>query len=252
MLSDQLQQNQQTEPIVRHDGGIDTHVGDNNEGIDLFVKHQPKLAPHISSYTNTDIVSQLKDKLTPDQFQQFGNTCFGSFLQMKRFDVQHQLFRCFMARQLNGTPNNVFAVYVNGQDTDDFSPTPNLQSKKKHVESVGPSSSPPHRRSRNNPKFLQKNQKNQKNNPPVCLSDIGHKVVHDHQLPEGQNEDPSSLRKDLKSFKEYVVGEFKSLRTLINDNFKMLSDQLQQNQQTEPIVRHDGGIDTDVGDNNEV
>nr|XP_016501715.1 PREDICTED: uncharacterized protein LOC107820021 [Nicotiana tabacum] len=52
----------------------------NQKGIDLFVKHQPKLAPHISSYTNTDIVSQLKDKLTPDQFQQFGNTCFGSFL----------------------------------------------------------------------------------------------------------------------------------------------------------------------------
>ncbi|XP_075096281.1 uncharacterized protein LOC107793773 [Nicotiana tabacum] len=451
-------------------------------GIDLFVKHQPKLAPHISSYTNTDIVSQLKDKLTPDQFQQFGNTCFGSFLQMKRFDVQHQLFRCFMARKLNGTPNNVFAVYVNGtklhftlrefalvtglkcvgkdedfefsetppnrliatyfgssnivkkkhlrqcfndkawgpdndedalkisllyfihtfifsseknsatiprldfdlvesgryseyhwgikafellinsiskkmdalkkyyriagmplamqvwfyeccssvdskiavrvcdvvprilnwrttgnqptfsylmngmfkdtgntivfkditpldielvvfhipqvcadiekiptpahsdksgQDTDDFSPTPNLQSKKKHVESVGPSLSLPHKKVKEQPKIPTKEPEYQPKVPPVCLSDIGHKVVHDHQLPEGQNEDPSSLRKDLKSFKEYVVGEFKSLRTLINDNFKMLSDQLQQNQQTEPIVRHDGGIDTDVGDNNE-
>ncbi|XP_075076504.1 uncharacterized protein LOC142163148 [Nicotiana tabacum] len=401
-------------------------------GIDLFVKHQPKLAPHISSYTNIDIVSQLKDKLTPDQFQQFGNTCFGSFLQMKRFDVQHQLFRCFMARQLNGTPNNVFAVYVNGtelhftlrefalvtglkcvgkdedfefsetppnrliatyfgsanivkkkylrqcfndkawgpdndedalkisllyfihtfifsseknsatiprldfdlvesgryseyhwgikafellinsiskkmdalkkyyriagmplamqivfkditpldielaviqvpqvcvdiekiptpahsdksgQDIDDFSPTPNLQSKKKHVESVGPSSSPPHKKVKEQPKIPTKEPEYQPKVPPVCVSDIGHKLVHDHQLPEGQNEEVSSLRKDLKSFKEYVVGEFKSLRTLINDNFKMLSDHLQQNQQTEPIVRHDGGIDTDVGDNNEL
>nr|XP_016456767.1 PREDICTED: uncharacterized protein LOC107780706 [Nicotiana tabacum] len=41
----------------------------NQKGIDLFVKYQPKLALHISSYTNTDIVSKLKDKLTPDQFQ---------------------------------------------------------------------------------------------------------------------------------------------------------------------------------------
>ncbi|XP_070005937.1 uncharacterized protein [Nicotiana sylvestris] len=405
----------------------------NQKGIDLFVKHQPKLAPHISSYTNTDIVSQLKDKLTPDQFQQFGNTCFGSFLQMKRFDVQHQLFRCFMARQLNGTPNNVFAVYVNGtelhftlrefalvtglkcvgkdedfefsetppnrliatyfgsanivkkkhlrqcfndkawgpdndedalkisllyfihtfifsseknsatiprldfdlvesgryseyhwgikafellinsiskkmdalkkyyriagmplamqivfkditpldielavfqipqvcadiekiptpahldksgQDTDDFSPTHNLQSKKKHVESVGPSSSPPHKKVKEQPKIPTKEPKYQPKVPPVCLSDIGHKVVHDHHLPEGQYEDPSSLRKDLKSFKEYVsCWRVQVSKDIDHDNFKMLSDQLQQNQQTEPIVRHDGGIDTDIGDNNEV
>ncbi|XP_075096357.1 uncharacterized protein LOC142174458 [Nicotiana tabacum] len=138
-----------------------------------------------------------------------------------------------------------------GQDTDDFSPTPNLQSKKKHVESVGPSSSPPHKKVKEQPKIPTKELEYQPKVPLVCVSDIGHKLVHDHQLPEGQNEEVSSLRKDLKSFKEYVIGEFKSLRTLINDNFKMLSDHLQQNQQTEPIVRHDGGIDTDVGDNNE-
>ncbi|XP_075076739.1 uncharacterized protein LOC107816733 [Nicotiana tabacum] len=366
-------------------------------GIDLFVKHQPKLAPHISSYTNTDIVSQLKDKLTPDQFQQFGNTCFGSFLQMKRFNVQHQLFRCFMARQLNGTSNNVFAVYVNGtelhftlrefalvtglkcvgKDEDfEFSETPpnrlietyfgsaNIV-KKKHLRQCfndkawGPDNDEDalkisllyfiHT-------FIFSSEKNSATIPRLdfdlvesgryseyhwgikafemlinsiskkmdalkkyyriagmplamqvwfyeCCSSVDSKIVvrvcdvvprilnwrttgnqqtffyltkgmfkdtgntivfkditpldielavfQIPQLPEGQNEEVSSLRKDLKSFKEYVVGEFKSLRTLINDNFKMLSDRLQQNQQTEPIVRHDGGIDTDVGDNNE-
>uniref|UniRef100_A0A1S4AP49 Uncharacterized protein n=1 Tax=Nicotiana tabacum TaxID=4097 RepID=A0A1S4AP49_TOBAC len=124
--------------------------------------------------------------------------------------------------------------------------------QKKHIESVGPSSSPPHKKVKEQPKIPTKEPEYQPKVPHVCVSDIGHKLVHDHQLPEGQNEEVSSLRKDLKSFKEYVVGEFKSLRTLINDNFKMLSDQLQQNQQTEPIVRHDGGIDTDVGDNNEL
>nr|XP_009774882.1 PREDICTED: uncharacterized protein LOC104224863 isoform X2 [Nicotiana sylvestris] len=51
------------------------------KGINFFVKHQPKLAPHISAYTNTDIVSQLKDKLTLVQYQQFDNTCFGSFFK---------------------------------------------------------------------------------------------------------------------------------------------------------------------------
>ncbi|OIT40068.1 hypothetical protein A4A49_65898, partial [Nicotiana attenuata] len=63
---------------------------------------------------NTDIVSDIKENLTPVQYQQLGNTCFGNFLQMKRCEVQHQLFRCFMALQVEGTPNNVFAIHVNG------------------------------------------------------------------------------------------------------------------------------------------
>ncbi|XP_075112122.1 uncharacterized protein LOC142182096 [Nicotiana tabacum] len=84
------------------------------KGIKLFVKKHPIFALHISVYTNTDIVSELKENLTPEQYKQLGNTCFGNFLQMKRCEVQHQLFRCFMALQLEGTPNNVFAMHVNG------------------------------------------------------------------------------------------------------------------------------------------
>ncbi|XP_070009895.1 uncharacterized protein [Nicotiana sylvestris] len=72
-----------------------------------------EVAAKKKKYT-TPKVSQLKENLTPDQYQQLGNTCFGSFLQMKRCEVQHQLFRCFMALQLEDTPNNVFAVHVNG------------------------------------------------------------------------------------------------------------------------------------------
>ncbi|OIT05408.1 hypothetical protein A4A49_61587, partial [Nicotiana attenuata] len=70
--------------------------------------------PHISSYTNTDIVSDLKEKLTPEQYKQLGSTCFASFLEMKRYEVQHQLFRCFMVLQLEGSHDNVFSIYVNG------------------------------------------------------------------------------------------------------------------------------------------
>ncbi|OIT38662.1 hypothetical protein A4A49_64001, partial [Nicotiana attenuata] len=68
----------------------------------------------ISSYTNTDIVSDLKEKLTPEQYKRLGTTCFGSFLEMKRCEVQHQLFRCFMVLQLGGSHDDVFSIYVNG------------------------------------------------------------------------------------------------------------------------------------------
>ncbi|OIT21275.1 hypothetical protein A4A49_56204, partial [Nicotiana attenuata] len=70
--------------------------------------------PHISSYTNTKIVFDLKEKLTPEQYKIFGTTCFGSFLDMKRCEVQHQLFRCFMVLQLEGTDDDSFSIYVNG------------------------------------------------------------------------------------------------------------------------------------------
>ncbi|XP_075092526.1 uncharacterized protein LOC142172749 [Nicotiana tabacum] len=142
-----------------------------------------------------------------------------------------------------------------GEDSDDFSPTPELQCKKKHVASVGPSSSPSHKKRKEHERHPNETEYQPKI-PPVCVSEFGHKILHDNQLQDSQDDEVSSLRKDLNSFKEYVMGEFKSLRTLINDNFKKLSNHLQQNQQTEslhqrkePIGRRDDGIDTDVGDN---
>ncbi|XP_070005226.1 uncharacterized protein [Nicotiana sylvestris] len=142
-----------------------------------------------------------------------------------------------------------------GEDSDDFSPTPDLQCKKKHVTSVGPSSSPPYKKRKEHERHPS-NTEYQSKIPPVCVSEFGQNVLHHNQLADSKNDKVSSLRKDLNSFKEYVVGEFKSLRTLINDNFKMLSDHLQHNQQNkslhqrkEPIGRRDDGIDTGVGDN---
>ncbi|OIT28848.1 hypothetical protein A4A49_59106, partial [Nicotiana attenuata] len=63
---------------------------------------------------NNNIVSDLKENLTLEQYKQLGNTCFGSFLEMKHCEVQHQLFRCFMVMQLEGSPDDVFSIYVNG------------------------------------------------------------------------------------------------------------------------------------------
>ncbi|XP_075097240.1 uncharacterized protein LOC107791037 [Nicotiana tabacum] len=121
-----------------------------------------------------------------------------------------------------------------GEDSDDFSPTPNLQCKKKHIASIGLSSSPPHKK-RKEPERHPNEIEYQSKIPLVCVSEFGQNVLHDNKLPNSKNDEVSSLRKDLNSFKEYVVGEFKSLRAFINDNFKMLSDHLQQNQQNKSL-----------------
>ncbi|XP_070051428.1 uncharacterized protein [Nicotiana tomentosiformis] len=76
------------------DTGISSETLSEKE-IKLFVKHPPVVSLHISSYTNTDIKSDLKEKLTAEQYKLFCNTCFGSFIEMKHCEVQHQLFREF-------------------------------------------------------------------------------------------------------------------------------------------------------------
>ncbi|OIT31309.1 hypothetical protein A4A49_56380, partial [Nicotiana attenuata] len=63
---------------------------------------------------NTNIVSDLKEKLTPKLYKIFGTTYFRSFLDMKQCEVQHQLFRCFMVLQLEGSHDDSFSIYVNG------------------------------------------------------------------------------------------------------------------------------------------
>nr|XP_009613091.2 uncharacterized protein LOC104106285 [Nicotiana tomentosiformis] len=418
------------------DTGISSETLSEKE-IKLFVKHPHVVSSHISSYTNTNIVSDLKEKLTPEQYKLFYNTCFGSFIEMKHCEVQHQLFRCFMVLQLeeshddsfsinmNGTklcfsirefpivtclnyvsdaedflfntkkPNRIVDTYFGGaknvkkkdlvkcfddknwgyvfqsyvvrsiskkmnsqkkyyriagiplamqvwfyeccskidpkitlrvdnrmprilnwksrvnqltyaylvnnmfndqgnvmkysniqptatelaviqvppdgvdvekspipsdnndDDSDDFSPTPPLQPKKKFDASVGPSSSPPH-----------KKHKHQLSDPSTTDSPIPHvlaipqtkfpptdkiefkKTVLSSKKPaDSKSDNLYDLRQDLNSFKDYVMGEFTSLRTLINENFKKLFENAKVNQNTERFYqrkkytgRHDGGI----------
>nr|XP_009777437.1 PREDICTED: uncharacterized protein LOC104227007 [Nicotiana sylvestris] len=89
-----------------------------------------------------------------------------------------------------------------GEDSDDFSPTPDLQCKKKHVESVGPSSSPPYKKRKEHERHHNETEYQSKI-PPVCVSEFGQNVLHDNQLSYSKNDEVSSLRKDLNSFKEY-------------------------------------------------
>nr|XP_009799843.1 PREDICTED: uncharacterized protein LOC104245845 [Nicotiana sylvestris] len=87
--------------------------------------------------------------------------------------------------------NNPTHSNNNEDDSDDFSHTPLLQPKKKHDASVGPSSSPPH-----------KKRKYQLIDPSTVESSIPHVLA----IP--QSKTPP------------VMGEFTSLRTLIDENFK--------------------------------
>ncbi|XP_075101591.1 uncharacterized protein LOC142177031 [Nicotiana tabacum] len=421
--------------------------------IKLFVKHTPILSLYISSYTNTDIIFGLKEKLTQDQYKIFGTTCFGSFLDMKHCEVQHQLSRCFMVLQLEESHDDSFSIYVNGttvcfsirefavvtglncvsdaenfqfntkmpnrimdtyfggaknvkkkyllkcfdeknwgfdndgdaikidvlyfihtfilstekncttiprlhfhlvesgrysdyprgkeafqalirsisknmdsqkkyykiagmslamqvwfneccskvdpkialrvdnriprilnwksivnqptyaymmndmfndkgnradgvdvdksplhtdnneDDSDHFSPTPSLQPKKKHDASVGPSSSPPHKKCKQkliDPSTVECPIQHvsaipQAMIPPTANIEIKETVLSVKKTADSKSDDLSALRQDLNSFKDYVMGEFTSLRSLINENFKKISEHVKANQNTERV-----------------
>ncbi|XP_075104123.1 uncharacterized protein LOC142178461 [Nicotiana tabacum] len=91
------------------------------------------------------------------------------------------------------------------EDSDDFSPTPDLPCKKKYVVSVGPSSSPPHKK-RKEQIIHPSNTENQSKIPYVGVSEIAQNVLHHNQLEDSKNDEVSSLRKNLNTFKENSGG----------------------------------------------
>ncbi|XP_059309756.1 uncharacterized protein LOC132060869 [Lycium ferocissimum] len=84
--------------------------------VELFVKDPPTHSVHMSCYTNTEVFKQLKDKLTAGQYKLFGDTCFGVFLQMQHCEVQAQMVRCCMVRELTDSSNDVFLMDINGRE----------------------------------------------------------------------------------------------------------------------------------------
>ncbi|XP_070044849.1 uncharacterized protein [Nicotiana tomentosiformis] len=85
-------------------------------------------------------------------------------------------------------------------DSDDFSPTPHLQPKKKHDASVGPSSSPPHKK-RKQQIIDPSNAETQSKIPPAGISEIKETVLHDKKPADSKTDKVSSLSNDLNSFK---------------------------------------------------
>nr|XP_009797596.1 PREDICTED: uncharacterized protein LOC104244004 [Nicotiana sylvestris] len=110
------------------------------------------------------------------------------------------------------------------EDSNDFTATPHLQSKKKHAASVGPSSSPPHKK-RKEQIIDPSNVETQSKIPPVGGSETGENVLHDKKPVDSKTEEVSSLSKDLYSSKEY-----------------MLSEHLQDNQQKERVYERKNTI----------
>ncbi|XP_070003024.1 protein Ycf2-like [Nicotiana sylvestris] len=137
-------------------------------------------------------------------------------------------------------------------DSDDFSPTPHLQHEKKYDANVGPSSSPPHKKRKE--QIIDHSEAETKpKTPDAGISEVNQTVLHDKKLADSKTDEVSSLRNELNSFKDcasFVMGEFMSLRTLINENFKKIYDHIKANQ---PTVTRDDGIqmspDADVQDN---
>ncbi|WMV54963.1 hypothetical protein MTR67_048348 [Solanum verrucosum] len=84
------------------------------EEIRLYVVERPIEAPHMQVYGNHNIVHQLKEKLTPVQFQKFKNTCFGVYTKMHECRVQNQIFRCFMVCELQNSSSDTLLIRING------------------------------------------------------------------------------------------------------------------------------------------
>uniref|UniRef100_A0A1S4BJS0 Craniofacial development protein 2-like n=1 Tax=Nicotiana tabacum TaxID=4097 RepID=A0A1S4BJS0_TOBAC len=132
-----------------------------------------------------------------------------------------------------------------------------IKPKKKHDASVGPSSSPPHKKRKQqliDPSTAESPISHvsvipQTKFPPTGKTEIKETILHIKKPADSKSYDLSSLRKDLNSFKDYVMGEFTSLRTLINENFKKIFEHVKANHNTEKVYqikkytgRHDGGI----------
>ena len=66
---------------------------------------------------NNNIKDELKEKLTDRQFKLFSKTVFGKYMQMQvDTEVQGQLFRCFMVRELKRGNSDAFVIDINGTE----------------------------------------------------------------------------------------------------------------------------------------
>ncbi|XP_060210314.1 uncharacterized protein LOC132637204 [Lycium barbarum] len=66
---------------------------------------------------NHNIKDELKEKLTDRQFKLFSKTVFGKYMEMQvDTDVQGQLFRYFMLRELKRSNSDAFVIDINGTE----------------------------------------------------------------------------------------------------------------------------------------
>ncbi|XP_060170722.1 uncharacterized protein LOC132601665 [Lycium barbarum] len=80
----------------------------------FYFKRHPEEAPSMQRYTNIEVFKDLKSKLTVPQLEIFSKTIFGKFLGMQHLEVQAQIFRCFMVRELKESTSDCFTIDING------------------------------------------------------------------------------------------------------------------------------------------
>ncbi|XP_060176231.1 uncharacterized protein LOC132606658 isoform X1 [Lycium barbarum] len=100
--------------VVRKKPSID--VEDHGEDSRFLVTKQPAVAPSMQRYTNVNVISDIKGKLKgAGQMDKFADSIFGKYLKMQHMDVQAQLFRCFMVKELKGSTYECFTFEINGK-----------------------------------------------------------------------------------------------------------------------------------------
>ncbi|XP_060181724.1 uncharacterized protein LOC132611315 [Lycium barbarum] len=100
--------------VVRKKPSID--VEDDGEDSRFLVTKQPAVAPSMQRYTNVNVISDIRGKLKgAGQMDKFADSIFGKYLRMQHMDVQAQLFRCFMVKELKGSTYECFTFEINGK-----------------------------------------------------------------------------------------------------------------------------------------
>ncbi|XP_060200210.1 uncharacterized protein LOC132628447 [Lycium barbarum] len=101
--------------VVQHEAGEEEEFDPvMKQDVKFFVQYPPNHAIRYASYMNPNVKKELKDKLTDRQFELFFETIFGKYLDMHRCEVQPQMFRCFMVRELKKSTPTAFVIDVNG------------------------------------------------------------------------------------------------------------------------------------------
>ncbi|XP_060170942.1 uncharacterized protein LOC132601909 [Lycium barbarum] len=80
----------------------------------FYVRSHPEEAPSMQRHTNIEVFKDIKSKLTVPQLEIFSKTIFGKFLGMQHLEVQAQIFRCFMVRELKESTSDCFTIDING------------------------------------------------------------------------------------------------------------------------------------------
>ncbi|XP_060181970.1 uncharacterized protein LOC132611572 [Lycium barbarum] len=80
----------------------------------LVTKH-PAVVPSMCRYMNVNVMQDIRGKPTDPKMDMFRNSCFGKYLRMQQMDVQAQIFRCFMVKELRGSTYRCFTFEINGK-----------------------------------------------------------------------------------------------------------------------------------------